>query len=63
MEEESSDYAGTPDPGRMAETPDLNDERPPSSPSNQLADTGMKPNPIPWRCTCYVRIRSIVVAL
>ncbi|KAJ5482078.1 Rho GTPase activation protein [Penicillium sp. IBT 31633x] len=39
MEEEPSEYTGTPDPGRTAETPDLSDERPESSPTNQLADT------------------------
>jgi hypothetical protein len=43
MEEEPSDYTGTPDPSKMAETPDLNDERPQSSTSNQQADSGMKP--------------------
>lgn len=40
MEEENSEYTGTPDPNRMAETPDLNDERPGSSISNQQADSG-----------------------
>ncbi|CAI7598240.1 unnamed protein product [Penicillium discolor] len=39
MEEENSEYTGTPDPNRMAETPDLNDERPGSSISNQQADS------------------------
>ncbi|KAJ5794080.1 Rho GTPase activation protein [Penicillium paradoxum] len=39
MEEEPSEYTGTPDPGKMAEMPELNDERPQSSTSNQLADT------------------------
>lgn len=42
MEEENSEYTGTPDPNRMAETPDLNDERPGSSISNQQADSGKK---------------------
>jgi hypothetical protein len=40
MDEDRSEYAGTPDPGKMAETPELNDERPGSATSNQLADTG-----------------------
>ncbi|KGO36833.1 Rho GTPase activation protein [Penicillium expansum] len=39
MDEETSEYTGTPDPSRMAETPDLNDERPGSSVSNQQADS------------------------
>ncbi|KAJ5827214.1 Rho GTPase activation protein [Penicillium robsamsonii] len=39
MDEESSEYTGTPDPNRIAETPDLNDERPESSTSNQQADS------------------------
>ncbi|KXG46818.1 Rho GTPase activation protein [Penicillium griseofulvum] len=39
MEEEPSEYTGTPDPSKMAETPDLNDERPQSSTSNQQADS------------------------
>ncbi|KAJ6143223.1 Rho GTPase activation protein [Penicillium samsonianum] len=39
MEEEASEYTGTPDLSRMAETPDLNDERPGSSISNQQADS------------------------
>ncbi|KAJ5494275.1 Rho GTPase activation protein [Penicillium fimorum] len=39
MDEEPSEYTGTPDPNRMAETPDLNDERPESSTSNQQADS------------------------
>ncbi|KAJ5135746.1 Rho GTPase activation protein [Penicillium bovifimosum] len=39
MEEDRSDYAGTPDPDRMAETPEFNDERPGSAPMNQPADT------------------------
>lgn len=42
MDEETSEYTGTPDPSRMAETPDLNDERPGSSVSNQQADSGKK---------------------
>lgn len=60
MEEEPSEYTGTPDPGRTAETPDLSDERPESSPTNQLADTGMNSNLIPWRCTHRHIIRSIL---
>lgn len=43
MEEEASEYTGTPDLSRMAETPDLNDERPGSSISNQQADSGKRP--------------------
>ncbi|KAJ5950957.1 Rho GTPase activation protein [Penicillium vulpinum] len=39
MEEEQSEYTGTPDPNRMAETPDLNDQRPQSSTSNQPANS------------------------
>ncbi|KAJ5185448.1 Rho GTPase activation protein [Penicillium cf. griseofulvum] len=39
MDEEPSEYTGTPDPSKMAETPDLNDERPESSTSNQQADS------------------------
>lgn len=42
-DEENSEYTGTPDPSKMAETPDLNDEGPGSSISNQQADSGKKP--------------------
>lgn len=43
MDGEHSEYTGTPDPNRMPETPDLNDERPGSAISNQQADSGKKP--------------------
>ncbi|KZN93039.1 putative Rho-type GTPase-activating protein [Penicillium chrysogenum] len=39
MDGENSEYTGTPDPNRMPETPDLNDERPGSAISNQQADS------------------------
>lgn len=39
IDETPSEHAGTPDMGQLAETPDL-DERPQSSTSNQVADTG-----------------------
>ncbi|OQE94979.1 hypothetical protein PENNAL_c0003G10087 [Penicillium nalgiovense] len=39
MDGEHSEYTGTPDPNRMPETPDLNDERPGSAISNQQADS------------------------
>ncbi|KAG0155272.1 hypothetical protein PDIDSM_846 [Penicillium digitatum] len=39
VDEETSEYTGTPDPSRMSETPNLNDERPRSSISNQQADS------------------------
>ncbi|KAI3197175.1 hypothetical protein CBS147311_7067 [Penicillium roqueforti] len=42
-DEENSEYTGTPDPSKMAETPDLNDEGPGSSISNQQADSGLEP--------------------
>lgn len=45
-DETPSEYAGTPDLGRMPDTPEL-DERPESSTSNQLADTGKLP-PSPY---------------
>lgn len=53
MEEENSEYTGTPDPNRMAETPDLNDERPGSSISNQQADSGKK---------LFLQPRCIIIA-
>jgi hypothetical protein len=43
MDGENSEYTGTPDPNRMPETPDLNDERPGSAISNQQADSGKNP--------------------
>ena len=43
MDGESSEYTGTPDPNRMPDTPDVNDERPGSAISNQQADSGKKP--------------------
>ncbi|KAJ5486076.1 hypothetical protein N7530_000376 [Penicillium desertorum] len=39
MDGENSEYTGTPDPNKMPETPDLNDERPGSAISNQQADS------------------------
>lgn len=53
MEEENSEYTGTPDPNKMAETPDLNDERPGSSISNQQADSGKK---------LFLQPRCIIIA-
>lgn len=53
VDEETSEYTGTPDPSRMSETPNLNDERPRSSISNQQADSGKKP---------LLRLRFTIIA-